>query len=138
MFFSDVERDYHRTAASIRAQNEGQIVVMLREMRAQPYERISKYGVPKPRRRITAVDYSTRTPQRPKRVVRRASASAPASAAAGLPTFEGVAYSGGVVPGHTAHPKPLPLPYVIDLAGMTTAKNIIVNLDHKGTQRVGH
>lgn len=55
----------------------------------------------------------------------------------GVPSFSALAYSGSVVAAHTASPK-LDHPYVIDLAGMTAGKNVKVNLDHKGTQRVGH
>lgn len=55
----------------------------------------------------------------------------------GPPTFEAIAYAGERVSGGTASPK-LDADYVINLAGMTTAKNPKVNLDHKGTQRVGH
>jgi hypothetical protein len=46
--------------------------------------------------------------------------------------FSSVAYTGGalVVAG-------FPLPVVVDLKGVTTAKTIIANLDHVATQRVG-
>lgn len=55
----------------------------------------------------------------------------------GPPTFEGIAYSGGVVSRSTLS-KPLDADYVIDLAGMTEARGVKANLDHKSTQRVGH
>jgi len=55
----------------------------------------------------------------------------------GPPTFSGLGYSGGMVPGYTATPK-LPYPYVIDLAGTKNARHQHANLDHKGAQRVGH
>lgn len=55
----------------------------------------------------------------------------------GPPTFEAVAYSGDPVSGATAKPR-LDADYVIDLAGMTQAKNPKANLDHKANQRVGH
>lgn len=55
----------------------------------------------------------------------------------GPPTFQSVAYSGGLVPGYTANPA-LPHPYVIDLAGNTSHKSPKANLDHKNNQRVGH
>lgn len=51
--------------------------------------------------------------------------------------FSGVAYSGGLIPAHTATPR-LPYDYVIDLAGTTKARTNHANLDHKSTQRVGH
>lgn len=64
-------------------------------------------------------------------------AAAPDGERPGTPTFEAVAYAGERVPGATSTPR-LDADYVIDLAGMTQAKNPKVNLDHKGTQRVGH
>lgn len=63
-------------------------------------------------------------------------ASAPGEAS-GPPTFEAVAYAGERVSGATATPR-MDADYVIDLVGMTAAKNPKVNLDHKSTQRVGH
>lgn len=53
------------------------------------------------------------------------------------PSFEAVAYSGGVVPGHTLTPR-IQGNYVIDLAGMGSARTMKANLDHKPNQRVGH
>ena len=53
------------------------------------------------------------------------------------PSFEAVAYSGGVVPGHTLTPR-INGNYVIDLAGMGSARTMKANLDHKPAQRVGH
>jgi hypothetical protein len=64
-------------------------------------------------------------------------ASAAEGEHAGPPTFQAVAYAGERVPGATSSPR-LDADYVIDLAGMTAAKNPKVNLDHKATQRVGH
>lgn len=55
----------------------------------------------------------------------------------GPPTFSAVAYSGGPVPGYTASP-PLAYPYVLDLSGVTSARNVAANLDHEKHQRVGH
>jgi hypothetical protein len=57
--------------------------------------------------------------------------------AVGPATFEAIAYAGERVPGGTASPR-LDADYVIELSGMTQAKNPKVNLDHKSTQRVGH
>lgn len=55
-----------------------------------------------------------------------------------LPTFHAApAYSGGLVSGGTLEP-PSKLPYVIDLAGMGSAKSPKANLGHKRDQRVGH
>lgn len=56
---------------------------------------------------------------------------------AGPPTFAALAYSGAPVAGHTLTP-PIKGEYIIDLAGMSPAKNMRANLDHKSTQRVGH
>jgi hypothetical protein len=54
----------------------------------------------------------------------------------GPPTFDAApAYSGGLLPGYTAE---LDLPVVVDLAGMTEARAMKANLDHKKDQRVGH
>src|SRR5688572_24251744 len=55
----------------------------------------------------------------------------------GPPTFEGIGYSGGVVPRHTLSIK-LDADYVIDLSGMSPGRNVKANLDHKTNQRVGH
>ena len=55
----------------------------------------------------------------------------------GPPTFEAIAYSGAPVRGYTATPR-MDADYVIDLAGMTKARNPKANLDHKANQRVGH
>jgi hypothetical protein len=58
--------------------------------------------------------------------------------ASGPPTFEAVAYDGSApVPGYTANPK-LDAPYVLNLAGMTQGRGPKANLEHKGSQRVGH
>ncbi len=55
----------------------------------------------------------------------------------GPPTFEGVAYSGGIVNRSTLSQK-LDADYIIDLSGMSSGRNVKANLDHKATQRVGH
>ncbi len=55
----------------------------------------------------------------------------------GPATFESVAYSGDIVPRSTLS-KPLEHDYIIELSGMTSAKNVKANLDHKTSQRVGH
>lgn len=55
----------------------------------------------------------------------------------GPPTFEGVGYSGGVVPRQTLNIK-LDADYIIDLSGFTPGRNVKANLDHKNNQRVGH
>lgn len=56
---------------------------------------------------------------------------------AGPPTFAALAYSGAPVPAYSLS-KPLDADYIINLAGMSPAKNMRANLDHKSTQRVGH
>lgn len=54
-----------------------------------------------------------------------------------IPSFAGVAYSGGIVSRATLS-KALDADYIIDLTGFSTGKKVKVNLDHKSTQRVGH
>src|SRR5687768_4484038 len=54
---------------------------------------------------------------------------------AGPPSFTAALYAGGALPGSTAK---LDLPVVVDLAGLAPRRNLIANLDHKPTQRVGH
>jgi phage major head subunit gpT-like protein len=54
-----------------------------------------------------------------------------------VPTFAATAYSGGVVPAYTVQP-PLDAPLILDLSGMSKARNVVVNLDHNQKQRVGH
>lgn len=51
--------------------------------------------------------------------------------------FEGIAYAGERVPGGTGSPK-IALDYVVNLAGLTAAKSVKADLDHKPDQRVGH
>jgi hypothetical protein len=55
----------------------------------------------------------------------------------GPPTFEAVAYSGGLIPGYTATPR-FDHDYVIDLSGMTQGRGPKVNLSHDSEKRVGH
>lgn len=55
----------------------------------------------------------------------------------GTPTFAALAYSGGMVPGYTATPR-LPHDYVIDLKGTGRSRNVLVNLEHDASKRVGH
>lgn len=57
--------------------------------------------------------------------------------AQGPAKFSGIAYSGGTVPGYTATPR-LAYPFIINLSGTKKARNVKANLDHKGSQRVGH
>lgn len=65
-------------------------------------------------------------------------AGAQTEAGTSVPKFVAMpAYSGALAPGYTATPQ-LPHPYVIDLAGLTSAKNPKVNLDHQNAHRVGH
>lgn len=54
-----------------------------------------------------------------------------------VPTFCGIVYSGGPLPGYTAVPR-LDYDYVLDLAGLKPMRNIVANLDHVRNQRVGH
>ncbi len=54
-----------------------------------------------------------------------------------IPSFAGVAYSGGIVSRKTLS-VPLDADYIIDLSAFSTGKNVKANLDHKSTQRVGH
>jgi hypothetical protein len=51
----------------------------------------------------------------------------------GPKTFHVLAYSGGLL-----YVDDFDLPVVVDLAGLRLHKNVIANLDHKPTQRVGH
>lgn len=55
----------------------------------------------------------------------------------GPPTFEAVAYSGGIIPAYTTTPR-LDLDYVIDLSGMTQGRTPKVNMSHDEEKRVGH
>lgn len=55
----------------------------------------------------------------------------------GPPTFQAVAYSGSVVPGYSATPR-LECDYICDLSGLKTGRSVVINLDHKSSQRVGH
>jgi hypothetical protein len=56
----------------------------------------------------------------------------------GPPTFEGIVYSGGIVPSHTLNIPIGTATYIIDLDGMSQGRNVKLNLDHKRSQRVGH
>lgn len=64
-------------------------------------------------------------------------ASVPEGDKQGPATFDAVAYGGDKVAGTTLS-RPIAGDYVIDLSGMSHAKNPKVNLDHKSNQRVGH
>ena len=50
--------------------------------------------------------------------------------------FAALAMSGGLLPSHTSSPR-LPLPYVIDLADMTAAKELELNFAHRSGDVVG-
>lgn len=54
------------------------------------------------------------------------------------PTFDGVAYSGGVVSRTTLVGAKLDADYIIDLSGMDLGRSVKANLDHQTSQRVGH
>lgn len=55
----------------------------------------------------------------------------------GPPKFTALAYSGAVVPKHTATP-PLTHDYIFDLTGMKPGRNVVTNLDHNPKHRTGH
>lgn len=79
------------------------------------------------------------TPRTAKLVSMRApvTVNATAEGAQGPPSFEAVAYGGGLIPGYTTTPR-FDKPYVVDLAGMKASRKPLANLDHENNHRVGH